>query len=148
MMMRAVMEQAAASHPSILMVEPLAQGHTVKNYSALFDSEAWADWIRRGGGDLRIVCPQMLRARLQQRASPRSVPEVFLTGHGPDSPKWGRLDALIALLRAARTGAFDRIYLMYLDDLLFLVPLIRLCVPRVHLSGLYTRPMAHFAAMG
>lgn len=142
------MSESPSSGPSVLMVEPLAGGHTVKNYGALLESPTWENHVRRRGSVMHILCPERLRDRLQDRVSPYDISGAVLTDDGPDVSKWGRRRTFSALMKRIQRRRYDRVVLMYLDDLLFLLPLVRCRLRGVHLSGLYVRPMAHFAAMG
>lgn len=132
---------------SVLMVEPQAVGHTLTQYGAQLECKAWNSCASEDGG-LRILCPDRLRQRVMSRSPDHGHPGIFLTRYGPDKSKWGRWQTFLALLRATRRQRYDRVCLMYLDDLLFAVPVIRLLVPKAHLSGLFFRAVAHFESMG
>ena len=146
-------QSVGGSHgPRVLLFDVMADGHGVKNWTALLTSPAFRELTIRDRCDVRLLIPPLLRARLESELAGR-VELAPLCDESPDGledfhTSAGRRRAIRTLGQALRRERYDACLILYGDSLLFYLPLLKLLHRRGSLGALFFRPIIHYRARG
>ncbi len=140
------------ARPRVLLFDVMADGHGVKNWTALLASPAFRDLTANGECDLKILIPDLLRDRLQ----PAVAGKVDLSCFCLDAPvgledfrtSAGRRRAIGSLLSTIRDGRFDAALVLYADALVSYFPLLLAVRPHCRVGAVVFRPIIHYRACG